>query len=256
MKTVKELYNFLDAKIPRSLSCEWDNDGLMVSGTLLASYNKILLALDVTYETVEYAVNEGYDVIISHHPLVFKGLKSINEENFVADKAIKLIKHGVSVFSFHTRLDALCGGVNDALAEVFGLASCEPFGIEGEMIGRIGELETPMSAYELAKKVKQTLKCEKVTLVCPEKTVKRVCVLGGDGKDFLGAVKAFGADAYITGNMSYNTMLDAFDMGVAVIEAGHFESEEPVLSKLEEMIKEFDSDVIIGRYRSNPVKTV
>lgn len=256
MKTIKDLYNYLDAKIPRSLSCEWDNDGLMVSGDISVSYNKILLSLDVTYEVVEYAIDNGYDVIISHHPLIFKGLKSVNDENFVADKVIKLIKNGVSAFSFHTRLDACDSGVNDALANVLGIVGVTPFGNDGEMIGRVGELEAPISVEELAKKVKDVLNCDRVTFVCGEKIAKRVCVLGGDGKDFLGAAASAGADVYVTGNMSYNTMLDAADMGMAVIEAGHFESENPVLSKLEEMIREFDADVKIGRYKSNPVKTV
>ena len=112
---VRELYRALDYRIPRSLSCDWDNDGLMCCPNSNREVGRVLIALDVTSDTVEHAIKGGYDVIISHHPFVFKGLKSLVDDGGVSEKAISLIQNGISVMSFHTRLDAVEGGVNDKL---------------------------------------------------------------------------------------------------------------------------------------------
>ena len=148
--TIKELYSTLDKLIPPSLSCEWDNDGYMCAPNGEKEVKRILVTLDVTEEAADLAVNEGYDLIISHHPFVFKGLKSITDENYISKKAIKLIGAGISVFSFHTRLDALRGGVNDTLALLLGISDAVPFGENGETIGRIGELPSPMALDDFA----------------------------------------------------------------------------------------------------------
>ena len=126
--TVKQLYDILDSRIPRSLSCEWDNDGLMCCPNGEKEVKKVLIALDVTAQVVEYAISGGYDAIVSHHPFIFKGMKSINEESYISEKAIRLIQNGISVFSFHTRLDAVSGGVNDRLCELLELMSVQSFG--------------------------------------------------------------------------------------------------------------------------------
>ena len=104
---VRELYSALEARIPRSLSCEWDNDGLMCCPDGNKSVGKVLIALDVTGAVVEYAKKEGYDVIISHHPFIYKGLRAVDDEGYVSAKLISLIESGISVMSFHTRLDAV-----------------------------------------------------------------------------------------------------------------------------------------------------
>lgn len=111
MITVKELYDRLDAVIPKELSCEWDNDGLMLSPNTGAEVRRAVVALDVTDDTVSFARKVGAELIVTHHPLIFKPLKQL-----VSDKLVVLIKSGISVFSFHTRLDALDTGVNSALA--------------------------------------------------------------------------------------------------------------------------------------------
>ena len=112
---IRELYNALDARMPRSLSCSWDNDGLMCCPDGNKTVNRVLVALDVTGEVVEYAKANGYDVIISHHPFIFNGLKSVDDEGYISKKLISLVKADIAVMSFHTRLDAVEGGVNDKL---------------------------------------------------------------------------------------------------------------------------------------------
>lgn len=254
MKSIGELYTFLNDRIPSSLSCDWDNDGLMVCGDRSAECKSVLLSLDVTKDTVKYAVNHGFSLIISHHPLIFKPLKGVNTLDFVSDKAVSLIKANVSVFSFHTRLDIMRGGVNDALSDRLGLINTEVFGEDD--LGRIGDLAGEMTPLALAERVKEVLGSPKVALVEGKNKIKRVAVVGGDGKDYIKAACGAGADAYITGSMSYNSMLDAFDMGLTVIEAGHFETENPVLSALERLIKEFDNGIYTELYNSDPIKTI
>ena len=113
MTTVKALYDFLEEKIPRSLSSEWDNDGLMVCPDENAEVKKILFALDATDNVINFAKENSFDTIITHHPLIFSPLRSVNGENTVSRRAISLIKSGISVMSFHTRLDSV-GGVSSA----------------------------------------------------------------------------------------------------------------------------------------------
>ena len=118
---VKELYKYLSEQIPTSLSCSWDNDGLMCAPDSSANVSRVLITLDITAEVTDKAIREGYDLVISHHPLIFKGVKSLTDDAYVSAKLIDLVRAGVSAMSFHTRLDAVEGGVNDALAALLGL---------------------------------------------------------------------------------------------------------------------------------------
>lgn len=251
--TVKELYGQLETLIPPSLSCEWDNDGLMCSPDLSASVKKVLLTLDVSEAAVDYAVTQGCDLIISHHPMIFKPLSAVHDENFTARKVLKLLAHGISVFSFHTRLDIVEGGVNDRLAEVLGVSHTRPFGdAETPTLGRIGEVE-PTTVGAFAEKVKALLGVPAISSVELGREVRTVALVGGDGKDFLKPAMKTGADLYLTGTLSYNNMVDAADMGLQVMEAGHFFTEQPVLQVLEEMLSKLRPDAEILHYFSDPV---
>lgn len=252
--TVKELYKILNEKIPAALSCEWDNDGLMCCPDGERDVRRALIALDVTDSVVDTAIEGKYDVIVSHHPFIFKGLKSINDESYVAEKAVKLIKHGISVFSFHTRLDALDGGVNDCLCALLSLENVSAFGEYG--IGRVGDLPTPMTAEELARLAKELLSADGVLLSECGKMCRRVAVLGGEGGDDIYAAIAAGADTYISGRLGYHAMTDAPDMGINLIEAGHFYTENPVCTALVEMIREADPQIDCDIYHSNKIKLI
>ena len=252
--TVKQLYDILDSKIPSSLSCDWDNDGLMLCPEPQRQVKRVLLALDTTSEVVDAAIEGGFDLIIAHHPFIFKGLKAINDENYVSEKAIKLIRAGVSVFSFHTRLDALEGGVNDVLALEIGLENIEKFGDEG--IGRIGDLFEPESPSEFAYRVKEWLDAPYVNLADCGKECRRVAVLGGSGSDDIRAAIEAGADTFVSGELKYHDMTDAPEMGINLIEAGHFYTEYPVLCTLEQFIETADDTIVCDITYSNRIKTV
>ena len=251
--TVKELYRYLNERIPTSLSCEWDNDGLMCCPDAEREVRKVLITLDITADAVKAAIDESCDLIISHHPLVFKGLKAINDESFVAAKVIDLIKHGISAFSFHTRLDALTGGVNDTLAEKLGVLEAVPFGNDGEAIGRIGTLAEPMSLTDFAELVKKALGAPAVLCADAGLKVSRVTLLGGEGGDDISAAKAAGADTYVSGRLGYHAMTDAPECGMNLIEAGHFYTEQPVCERLASLVAEADPTVECVRFFSNRI---
>ena len=252
--TVNELYGKLNEKIPPSLSCAWDNDGLMCCPDGDAQVKRILITLDVTEAAIGAAKKGNYDVIVSHHPMIFKGLKAVNEENFIAAKAIDLIRNGISVMSFHTRLDAVEGGVNDVLAELLGLQSTVPFGEEA--IGRIGTLPEDMSAEDFAKKVKMVLGAPVVLLSDAQLPVRRVAVLGGGGDDDVFAAQAAGADTYVTGELKYHSLTDAPEEGINLIEAGHFHTENPVCQVLREWLLAIDPTLTVDLFYSYAVRTI
>lgn len=227
MITTGELYSYFDRKIPRALSCDWDNDGLMVCADSTREVKKALFALDVTDAVADYAIAGGYDLIISHHPLIFSPLKAINTENPVCARALRLIAAGISVFSFHTRLDALDGGVNDILAASLGLENTRPFGPAGEEMGRIGELACEMTAESFTALVKERVSSH-ITGHFTEREIRTVAVLGGSGRDFIDAAKAAGAEVFLCGEAGYHAVLDAPSLGIGVVEAGHYETENGV----------------------------
>ncbi len=256
MPNAYELYSYLDKLIPKHLSCEWDNDGMMVCPDKYAEVEKVLLTLDITAEAVEYAISEGFDTIISHHPLIFRPLGAINGEDHVSSKVISLVKGSVNAFSFHTRLDALDGGVNDTLADLLGIEDVEILPGDSDMIGRIGNLREPMSPEDFARLVKDQLGAPSVNLIDAQLDVSRVALCGGDGKSLLYTAFKSGADTFITGNASYNSMIDALEYPINVIEAGHFYTENQVLGFLADMIEEFDSNIEIEIFESNAIKTL
>ena len=255
---VRELYRALEYRIPRSLSCEWDNDGLMCCPDSSREVRRVLIALDATADTVDHAIKGEYDVIISHHPFVFKGLKSLDDEGGVSAKAISLIQNGISVMSFHTRLDAVEGGVNDKLCELLGLTNVSPM-LEGDIpLGRIGELGESVDSQKLAQKVKNVLGSPFVLLSDAGIPARRVAVLGGGGKDFVGVASAYGADTFVSGRLDYHPMTDTQDAAhpINLIEAGHFYTEYPVCQVLADMISKIDENITCDIFNSNVIKAI
>lgn len=224
MADVKEIYSHLDSLFPRSLSCSWDNDGLMVCPDSSGKVKKVLLALDITQKVANEAICGGYDVVISHHPLIFRPLRQLSEEFAGAAVPMKLFSARISVISLHTRFDAGEGGINDTLASLLGFDVTAPFGEEGEMCGRLCKTEKTTVA-DFCKKIKSALGCPCVACGDTGKTVETVAICGGDGKSFVPAAVRAGADAFLTGASGYNAAIEAADMGLCVIDAGHYHTE-------------------------------
>ncbi|MBQ2876462.1 MAG: Nif3-like dinuclear metal center hexameric protein [Clostridia bacterium] len=252
--TVKEMYEKFDDRIPKSLSEPWDNDGLMCSPDTSTEVERVLIALDVTEEVVDYAIFQHFDLIISHHPLIFKPLTSVTEDNHVARKVIKLLENGVSVFSFHTRADKVTGGVNDRLCDRIGLFNTSPFG--EDFLGRVGTLEEQYELEDFVYKIKQALGADSIRYADACNPVQRIAVVGGDGKSYVSAAIAEGADTYISGRIGYNVMEEAAEMGINLIEAGHFFTEQPVTDYFCEVVSELDPDAYVEILDSNVIKVI
>lgn len=248
-----ELYKALDERYPISLRCEWDNDGIMCADSLEKEVNKVLIALDVTMDTVKYAIKNGFDIIISHHPLVFRAQKALTPVNYTQEKLIELIKNNVAVLSFHTRLDAAENGVNDVLASALGLESVQHDLLDP--IGRIGWTKNDMELCDFAKVVKNSINAPFV-LYSGEATVSKVYVVGGDGKDLIDNAIVAGCDTIVTGRASYNTAVDACDRGINIVEAGHFFTEHPVCYELSSVISAIDSKIYTEVYNSNKISAI
>ena len=254
--TIRELYAFLEEKIPRSLSCDWDNDGLMVCANDKAEVKRVLVALDITAAVAEQAIKEGYDLVVSHHPLIFHPLKSVAVGETIANKVIRLLTSGISAMSFHTRLDAVGGGVNDVLANAVGLCDVTPFGKDGEEIGRIGNLPQPMTLKNFAALVKDATGAKYVQISDGGKLVSRVAVLGGGGAGESGAAAAAGADTYLTGDLRHDQLTEAPERGMNLVQGGHFFTENLVCDRIRELLLEADETLTVDIINSYPAEFV
>lgn len=234
---VKQLYGAMEERLPRDLCAEWDNDGLSCLPVCEVEVRRVLVALDATEAVVDRAVNGKFDLLLTHHPLLFRGVKALTDEQTVPRKLLKLARGGVAAISFHTRLDAAKGGVNDLLAKAVGLSDLRAFAPEGEVpCGRIGRLAEPMSADAFARRVCRALGIPSV-LVSGSGTVQTVAVLGGEGGDFVDAARREGADLFLSGRIGYHRMLDGAEDGIILVEAGHFATEVGVCHVLAEMVQ-------------------
>ncbi len=239
--TVEQLIKVLDERFPKTLSEPWDNDGCDVIPDKNATVTRVLCALDCTSAAINKAAELGCNVILTHHPLVFKPLSSVVSDDSVGKRVIECIKREIAVISFHTRLDIIDGGVNDTLALLLGIENTEAF----IPYGRIGDVEE-QSFEEFSKSAADKLKLDITELqrVKASDKVKRVAVISGCGKDEIGEVIAAGADTFVTGEVMHNHMIDCKELGLNLICGTHYATERIVLPILAEAASEIvPSDV-------------
>ena len=223
---------------PRSLAEEWDNPGLLI-GEPLAEVKRILVCLDVLDENISRAIELDAQLIVAHHPIIFRAIKNIRFDLPHGRKISRLIKNDVAVFAAHTNLDIAAGGVNDLLAEKIGLIDVKNFGDEEFSLGRIGTLETPMTAEDFARHVKNVLNADNVRLICAGNfAIKKVGVCGGAGAEFIQKAKFFGAQAFVTGDVKYHEAQAAVENQIHVVDAGHFYTEYPIVHALAEYLRD------------------
>lgn len=187
--------------------------------------HRVLVTLDVRPAVVEEAIAGNYDLIVAHHPLVFRPAKNLDERNPQNAMYAQLLRHNIGVFGAHTNLDNANPGMNDWLAADLHLQNVAPFIEAGELqgMGRIGNLPAPMTIRELAAACKATWNLHGLRAITknPDQTVSTIAILGGSGADaYVDAQKA-GADVYITGDVSYHTGHDILESNVAVLDVGH-----------------------------------
>ncbi len=248
--TVKELYTALSEKIPASLSDTWDHDGLSVCSDPSKEVTRVLFALDLTDAVARYAAKTHADVIVTHHPLIFNPLGALTTDEPTARRALYLVRKGISAMSFHTRLDRIQGGVNDTLAKKLRLAEISALG-EGEAsLGRVGTLSEEMSLSAFAAYVKIALGVPFVTALDARRPVRRVALVGGEGKDFIADAVAAGADTYLSGRLGYHAMQDA---PINLVEAGHYYTERAATEALLQTVSEIAPALSTEIYTPNPL---
>lgn len=247
MATVKEIYSFIDSIAPFNTQEEWDNSGLLV-GDENKDVNKILFALDITTDIVNQAVSCGADLIITHHPLIFKPISNVLSDTIV----YKLIENKISIICAHTNFDKAVGGVNDILCQTVNFDKFEK--IDGTCLN-IGCFEKEISITDFVNNIKTALGCV-VRYNSLEKEIKKVAVCSGSGSDYLELAKELNCDALLTGDASHHAFLDANEMGLVLFACGHFETENIAIKPLLEKIKnEFDINCALAT-QNTPIITI
>ena len=248
MTTVDHILKYVETLAPRAMKMDWDNVGLLC-GSRSTPVTKVLVALDPFEHVCREAAEWGAEVIVTHHPIIFKPLPNITDETSIGRGLRTLIKHDISAVNAHTNLDQAPGGVNDVLAKKLALVNVQvmnPCGTDanGEPWGllRMGEVpEQPLG--EFLKRVKTLLRCEGLRYVDGGKPVQKVAVGGGACGDGLMDALRSGCDTFVTSDVKYNQFWDAHDLGLNLIDAGHFHTENPVVAVLAEKIAAAFPDV-------------
>lgn len=227
MARPEEIYHALAKLAPVELAESWDNVGLLVDTG--AEVTGILVTLDITEEVVREAQRAGCQLIVSHHPVIFAPLKRLSGQ----DVAFHLVQNNISAVCMHTNLDAAEGGVNDVLAGLFDLQDTQPFADGCGRIGAINETMVPA----LVEQVRRVLDAP-VKYSDAGHPVRRLAVISGAGGSMFEQAAALGADCLLTGEANHHAALDARRLGMSLIAAGHYATEQPVVPVLAQRLKQ------------------
>ena len=234
---VKDIINVIEEFAPLSIQEGWDNSGLCV-GSPEDEVTSVLLALDCTPSLVDEAVACGADMIVTHHPLIFSGLKKISAEDMVGEAVIKAIRSGISIYAAHTNADKVLEGVSGAMAARLGLENVRILDEDGEGtgLGVVGDLPKPVSSGEALELVKDRFSLKVIKASRPlEGPVSRVAVCGGSGGSLIKAAKKAGAQLYVSGDISYHNFFTEKDF--MIMDIGHYESEIGIVDILFALLK-------------------
>jgi len=222
---------------PLSIQEGWDNSGLCI-GSPDAPVSSVLLGLDCTPQLVDEAIECGADMIVTHHPLIFSGLKKISPEDQVGEAVIKAIKAGISIYAAHTSADKVIAGVSGAMAARLGLQNVSILDEDGDGtgLGAVGDLPQPLSAEEVVALVKERFCLKAMRTSRPiEGKISRVAMCGGSGGSLIKAAQASGAQLYISGDISYHNFFTR--EGFMIMDIGHYESEIEIVDILFSLLR-------------------
>jgi dinuclear metal center YbgI/SA1388 family protein len=221
---ISTVIQWLEAWASPDLAEPDDPIGLQL-GSASLPVSKISVALEVTQQVVEEAIAQGAQLIVAHHPLIYRPLRNIRTDRSDGRLIETLLAHRISVYVAHTNLDIANGGVNDMLAEAVGLKDTSPLKYTTARqygIGRIGKLEQPLPLYALAVLIKQTFNLPALRLIGDaNKMISKVAIVGGSGRSFLNHAIAASVDVYITGDIDHHTAHDALAGGITMVDPGH-----------------------------------
>ena len=229
MATVADILAFIESIAPPYMAENWDNVGLLC-GRKNKEVKKILVALDPFRNVIDEAIALGADLIVTHHPLIFRNpLMAVNEDSEAGRCVLTLMENGIAAINAHTNLDLAPGGVNDVLAQTLGLSNIEIINpIENYGLLRKGEIsEQSLEAFLTT--VKKNLNCKGLRYVDGGKPVRVVAVGGGSCADGMHEALAAGCDTFVTADIKYNQFRTAYELGLNLIDAGHFHTENPTM---------------------------
>lgn len=233
-----EIMERLEEVSPRSFAESWDNVGLLC-GREEKEISSLYIALDATKEVIEEAKKLGVDMLLTHHPMIFKPLKQVSGSHFIGDKILTLAESGMCYYAMHTNFDVM--GMADAVADQLSLEDRKVLSVtyeddlSKEGIGRIGALSAPMILAECAEYVKRRCNIAQVKVYGkPEETIVMAAVCPGSGKSCIEDAVRLGADVLITGDIDHHEGIDAVEQGLAVIDAGHYGLEKIFVPYMEE----------------------
>ena len=255
---VKDVIKFLEEKFPPNLALDWDNIGLHI-GDVNQEVCTIMVTLEATTDVVEEAINRNVDLIIAHHPFIFSPLKSIDYSTPKGKNIKKLIQNNIALYVMHTNYDIATGGMGDVLAEKIGLIDVKPFSMIDEIHGegRVGKLEKAKNLDELSNSIYENLAphISFVNKVEGKNTdnIKVVAVIGGSGGKYIYEAKKAGADVLVTGDVKYHDAVDAKDIGLSILDIGHY-AEVVMEERVAELLdKQFDIEIIVQSVAENPI---
>ena len=219
---LREIINSIESVAPRSAQEEWDNSGMQVGDTE-RDITSVLLTTDITETVVSEAITRDCQLIISHHPLLFHGLKQVCGQTPQARIVEMAIKNNIAIYSAHTNLDSVEGGINTKLAEKLGLTDIRLLTESG--LGAIGQLTKPMNYLDFIEHIRDILESTYVRYTRPVKDqIQTVALCGGSGAEFIETAIEQGADVYLTADVKYHEFQDA-DGRIGLIDIDHWISE-------------------------------
>lgn len=248
MTTVKNIYDYINKIAPYEQKEDWDNTGFLV-GDFRKEVKSVVMALDPAIEVCEFAKSVNADLVLTHHPLIFSGVKKVIKGSAL----YTLINSDIAHISAHTNYDVADEGINFNLARILNLKDARR--IDNSFIV-VGELENEMSIDDFAQYVSVALECNGLRYTDTERLIKTVALGGGACEEYTD-LAADNADCFVTGDMKYHQMLDAKEKGFAVISAGHFETENKSFLMLKDRLEKLFTDVeFITAPVSNPILSV
>ena len=238
--TIRQFCDMMEQVAPKALAWERDRIGLLI-GTERTEIRRVLVALDLTVEVAEEAIAGKYDLVLTHHPIFWEPVTSIDPYRHDTAAAYRLIRHGIGMFAAHTNLDAAPGGVNDVFAALLDLQNVRP--LPPENLGRFGTLHGQMPFRTFVEICENALHTHARIVGNPDDLISTVAVIGGAGGGDVSFVKDVGCDAFVTGEMKHNQALEASYLGLHCCVLGHYETENIVLKPLISRLQTFGFDV-------------
>ena len=249
----KEILERLEQCYPVGYAASWDNPGLQV-GDREQEVHTVYVALDATEEVIDQAIKEGAELLITHHPLLFSGVKSVTADHFIGNRIIRIIEGHLCCYAAHTNYDV--AEMAELSAQYLGLESSEVLSIsyhdletgKNQGYGRVGELKQEMTLEECAQAVRKVFSLREVKVFGdPRRKVKKAAILPGAGKSMIADALRARADVMITGDIDHHTGIDAVAQGIALIDAGHYGTEHIFIKQMKEKLEKEFPDLIVKR---------